>query len=718
MLFQQTFKKTLLTTSILLTLPAFANTNSGISYFDEVVVSATKTEQSKKDVSSSIETISASDLDETMSSDLKEALKYTPGVDAEGTGRFGISGFNIRGMDADQVKMMIDGVQQPTPYNPGSNEQRQYPNAIEIDTLQAIEINKGPSSTLYGSDAMAGAVVLRTKNPSDLLKTDGDEQRFGFKSGYTSADETFKTTLHWAARKDKVETLLMATYAEGGETKTYDSESRVEGSERGAANPADKKLGNLLGKTIYHINDQQNVGLTVEYYDSKYNEEELNYNGYEIMPGFVYTDNYNKDHTQRLRVGVEHEINTDMVIADTLDWSLNYQENKVTNKNYDTTDFNGRRLRERKANDTAIQFDGQLTKIIDADNSSHEITYGVNYSHNDFDLSNTDYKFDLGTVTPGSTGMPDATMQQWGIFVQDQAFLLEERLVVTTGLRYDYFVADPSTDEGYTRSFDKNQDDSFTGRLGTVYHFNDNLSLYGQISQGFKAPTVYDLYYYYDQGAIIEANPDLKAERSISYETGLRGGFEAINFELSAYYNHYKDFINDRATGENVDGKDVYERVNLDNVEIYGAEFSSTLYLDTAFNAPEGMYSRFTIAYTDGEDKKTGDTLDSIAPLTSVLGLGIDRDNYGAMTNIKMVDAKTDWQEADNWNTAGYTVVDLTAYYIPAEDLILRAGIFNLFDREYSLYSDISGKTSSTRNNPQFYSQPGRNWSVNIEYSF
>ncbi|NCO47179.1 MAG: TonB-dependent receptor plug domain-containing protein, partial [Vibrio sp.] len=211
------YTKTLLSASILLALSPTALAEE-VSRFDEVVVSATRTEQSKKDVSSSIESISSSEIAEVMADNIQQALNSTPGVEAEGNGRFGIAGFNIRGMDGSRVKMMVDGVQQPVPYNPGATEQRKYPNAIEIDTLQAIEVNKGASSTLYGSDALGGVVLLRTKNPEDVLVTEGNEQRFGIKSGYTSANEQFKTTLTWAMRQDKLETLLMATYANGSET--------------------------------------------------------------------------------------------------------------------------------------------------------------------------------------------------------------------------------------------------------------------------------------------------------------------------------------------------------------------------------------------------------------------------------------------------------------------------------------------------------------------
>lgn len=713
----QMYTKTLLSASILVALSpsSFAD---NLHQFDEVVVSATRTEQSKKDVSSSIETISAKELESTMSNDLQQALSYTPGVDALGDGRFGISSFNIRGVEGSRVKMMIDGVQQPTPYNPGATEQRKYSNAIEMDTLQAIEVNKGPSSTLYGSDALGGVVLLRTKNPDDILVTEGDENRFGIRSGYSSANDQFKTTLTWAMRQDKLETLLMATYANGHETETHSSGADIEGPDRGAQNPADSQLGNLLAKAFYQANDDHRLGLTVEYYNKQYDEDELNYNGYSIMPGFTYSDNYNEDTSERLRVGIEHQWLMSSQLADSLHWSLSYQDSRSLSKNYDTTPMNGKRRRQREASDQSIQFDTQLSKIVEIDSNAHEFTYGLSLLNNDFNLDNTDYKLNYGTSAPGSTGLPDATVIQWGLFLQDQAYLMQERLVLTAGIRYDSFEATPSVDEGYTTSYEKNKDDAFTGQLGSVYHLNPNLSIFGQISQGFKAPTVYDLYYFYNQGAIIEANPDLKAEKSLAYELGLRGQNEFANFEFSTFYNDYKDFITQTKGGEQ-NGKDVFTKENLDEVTIYGAEFSSKLYLDKAFNAPQGMYSRLAVAYADGEDKKTGDTLDSVAPLTANVGLGINRHQYGTMLNVKMVASKTDWQSETNTDVAGYTLVDLTAYYQPMQDLTLRAGLFNIFDKKYWLYNDLSGRDATGETFSQdIKAQPGRNWSINIDYQF
>ena len=716
------YNKTLLSASILLALNAPVHAED-VKEMEKIVVSATKTEQQKKDISSSIEIVSADDMSESMASDLKQALKNKPGVSAQGSGRFGLSGFNIRGIENSRIKMMIDDVQQPNSYNPGRNEQRFYSNGIEIDTLQQIEINKSPSSVAYGSGALGGLVLLRTKNPSDFLVTDQDETRFGIKTSYASVDDEFKNTATVAARKGNFEGILIGTYASGHETKTHDSGSSVEGPDRGEANPADNELQNIFAKGIYQVNDANKVGITLEYYTKDYDEKELNYNGYSIpsmRPGqssYDYEDSHNKDENSRFRVGLSHDWLLQTVITDEINWSIDFQGAESISKNHDTTNFAGKRNRERKAKENSVQLNAKATKFLDLTDSFHQFTYGLNYISSDFDLDNTDYTIGSGAAKPGATGMPDAKQKQWGLFVQNQAYLLEDQWIITTGLRYDSFETTPSTDEAFSTHYDTNKDNALTAKLGSVYHINENLSLFGQISQGFKAPTVYDLYYFYGRGAIIEANPDLKSEKSLSYEMGLRGNNNVVSFELSTFLSEYKDFITRSHTGTK-DGKEVYTKQNLNKVEIYGAELSSTLLLDEAFDAPTGSYFRFNLAYADGEDKQTGNALDSVSPLTAGISVGLKRENYGADATMRMVARKTDWSEKDNIDAPGYGLLDLTVFYSPVKDLTLRAGLFNALNKKYWSYDELDGNKGTSGFNIDGKSQPGRNWGVSVDYQF
>lgn len=721
------YKKTLLSASIIIALSPSAMAES-VATFDEVVVSATRTEQSKQDVSASIESVSSDELESSIANDLEDALKYTPGVDATTAGRFGISGFNIRGMDGDRVKVIVDGVTQTTPFNPGGGAtQAIYPNAIELDTLKSIEINKGPSSSLYGSDALGGAVVMQTKDPEDILRTEGDEHRFGIKSSYRSVDEQFKNTLTWAMRQGKLETLLIGTYSEGKETQTYGDGADISGEDRGLENPAEKDLNNILAKAYYQLNETNRLGLVFERYNYNYDERSLDgdYTMYfGPMPGLTYDNSRAQDENTRTRIGFNHEYTAPNAAFDSLLWSVDYQVTESSNANFATlTDhmgyvgYNGDRTRLREAEDKSIQLDAQLDKLVEFDSSVHEFTYGFNYKGTDFSLNNTDIFHDNGTTSPGTTTIPDAKVTEWGIFLQDNAFFLNETLVLNAGIRYDSFEADPSTDDGFTTPKDKNSNDAFTGKLGAVYHFNQSLSTFAQVSQGFKAPTVEQLYYEYETGSIFVPNPDLEAEKSTSYEIGFRGQNNNAQFELVGFFNDYDDFIDSEDLGT-VNGKESYTVVNRDAVEIKGAEFSSTILLDGAFDAPTGTYTKLSIAYAEGKDKTTGKSLDSVAPLTGIFGLGYDNVEYkfGALANLTMVAGKDDWADEDNVGLSGYGILDLTAYYRPVTDLTLRAGLFNAFDKKYWTYNDLRDKDSE--DNLDFYSQPGRNWGVSLDYEF
>lgn len=743
--------RSLLSASIILALTATAHAEE-YSIFDEVVVSATRTEQNKTDVSSSIVSVDGQDLDNQLATNLKDALDKEPGVDATTEGRFGISGFNIRGMDGDSVKVMVDGIKQPTPFNPGSkgdNTQGFYPNAIEIDTLKSLEINKGPSSTLYGSDALGGSVVMKTKDPVDVLVTEGDEHRFGIKSGYSSKDEQFKNTLTWAMRHGKLETLFIGTYAQGNETQTFGDGLDVEGSNRGLENPADKELNNVLAKAYYHLNDAHKLGVVFERYATEYDENRLDYN-YVLDMGFMGSYTYDNattlDENERIRYGFNHEWNANNAAFDKLYLQLNFQTHEMNTENFSHLiindpmgffggDYNGNRTRVRNSKDETLQLDAQFDKLIETESSYHEITYGLNYTNTDFSLTNKDYYHaDPSRDKDGTTTIPDAELIQYGLFVQDNAFLLDETLVVTAGLRYDSYEADPKSDSAFSTDKPKNSNDAITVKLGSVYHFNDELSTFAQIAQGFKAPTIEQLYYVYETGSDFTPNPDLEAEKSLSYELGLRGQTDTAQFELVGFFNDYTDFIAHKALeSKRIDGNGDpvphYTLENLDSAEIKGVEFSSTILLDKAVNAINGTYLNISVAYAEGEDKQNNRPLDTVAPLTTVLGLGYDNEEYkfGGLINVTMVDGKDNWGGDDDqtwidqggedyYKAPGYGKVDLTAYYKPIEDLTLRAGLFNVFDKKYWHYSDVP--MLKTEQDMESYTQPGRNWGINLDYQF
>ncbi|AJR08913.1 TonB-dependent hemoglobin/transferrin/lactoferrin family receptor [Photobacterium gaetbulicola] len=710
------YKLTLVASSVVLALSPSLHAQDDFSVFDEVVVSGTRSEQSIKNIPSSVSKVSSEDIEQNLSTDIKQALKYEPGVQVNGQGRFGMEDFTVRGMSGSRVKVLVDGVEQPSSYNPGADVMRKNANTFEVDTLTAIEVNKGPTSTLYGSDALGGTVLMRTKNPEDLLGA-GDDTHVGLKTGYASANDEYKATVEVANRTGDLDTMLIYTYRDGNETETHGDGADILGPERGAADPYKIESHNILAKVFYQINAAHRIGVTGEYYTRDAKGDILSGEGRDGgMPGYIYTNVHGKDKDNRYRLGFEHEWQADFTAFETLGWSLNWTESESEHNSFDHTEAKGNRNRARSGKDESLQFDLQMQKAIELATSRHEFTYGATASNDKFKLSYTDYNLDTGVSTPGSEEVPSSESEQRAVFVQDQMFFMDDRMVVTAGLRYDDYKATPDSSSG----LEQHNSDALTSRLGAVYHWNNNLSTYAQYSEGFRSPTIYEMYYDKDNsmfGYRIEANPDLKPEESQSYEVGIRANNHLGSVELAVFYNDYKNFISSKTT---MDGSvEVTRNENIGKARIYGSEFKGSLWLDEAFGAPMGSYARLSMAYLDGEDRETGNTLDTIAPFTTVVGVGYDApsDAWGTALTVTAVAAKDEWEEADNLKAPSYTVVDLTGYYRPTQDLTLRAGLFNAFDEKYWQYQDLEGATASTQGIDR-RTQPGRNWGINLDYAF
>ena len=133
---------------------------------------------------------------------------------------------------------------------------------------------------------------------------------------------------------------------------------------------------------------------------------------------------------------------------------------------------------------------------------------------------------------------------------------------------------------------------------------------------------------------------------------------------------------------------------------------------------------RAALAWAEGENKDTKEKLNTVAPLTAVFGLGYDAPSgiWGGEFVWTLVEGKSDSDvggvEQDNqFNPGGYGLVDLTSYYNVSDKLVLRAGLFNITDKKYWNLNDVNG-LSATNTGLDRYTQPGRNVSVSMSYTF
>ena len=721
---------------------------------NQVTVTATRTERALDDVASSVSVVTAEDAEKNLARDIRDLVKYEPGITVSSDSRFGLGGFNIRGMDENRVKITVDDVNQAKSFGYDRSLQSQR-NFFDIENMKRLEVVKGPASSVHGSDAIGGVVAFVTKDPADYLKGTDDDSYASIKASHNSADSSLNETLTLANRHGDLESLFVYTRRDGKERETYGGKDVV-GEGREQADPLDYSSDSVLGKLQYQINDSHSIGLTAEWLDSRTTTNMLSAYGETIddVPGFVqrhYTNQFADDEAKRIRLGFVHEWQADFVAFDDLKWSVDWQNSKSTQKTWDA--FNmiiggihrpaTNRLKTYSYEEQSIQADAVFNKAFTTGEVSHFATYGLNVEDKMITNNNNGIDLETGEELTGSSAvsnwMPEVGVTSFGLFAQNEISLMNDRLTVTPGVRYDRFDETIEQTDGYSGSTPKDQTyNSFTGRLGSVFEINDTWSTFAQYSQGFSTPDMFAKYFNYEKmNVVVLANPDLKPEESSSIEVGLRANNHMGGMEVTAFYSDYTNFIEEAALEYNSPTDATFQYRNLSDAIIRGIEFKGMLWLDTAIGAPQGTRFNSAIAWSEGrgtkEDKGViheNEPLNTIAPLTAVFSLGYDApsETWGSevmwtlvagkdsdeISNINDVSMGGDLGE-DKFAPSGYGVVDLTAYYKPHEDVTLNVGIFNAFDKQYWVWDDVRNLTH-TYEGLNRYTQPGRNYSVSVKW--
>jgi hemoglobin/transferrin/lactoferrin receptor protein len=172
----------------------------------------------------------------------------------------------------------------------------------------------------------------------------------------------------------------------------------------------------------------------------------------------------------------------------------------------------------------------------------------------------------------------------------------------------------------------------------------------------------------------------------------------------------------------------IYQWVNLTGAEVSGAEARISV------RPGSGISATLAVSYADGDGigaTGTKTPLQSIDPLKSVLSIGYDSPGgrfggkfivtYGGQKEIAETLGSSCYPTAASTPTCftgdDYVVLDVTAYVRILPDLTLRAGLFNLTDAKYWMWSDFRGlgKSSTVKD---AYTQPGRNGSVSLSFRF
>jgi hemoglobin/transferrin/lactoferrin receptor protein len=145
----------------------------------EITNSATRTPRRVDDVPATVTVVPADAVQRRGARDIKDLFRNEIDITVRAaparfsaagasTGRAGNEGINIRGLEGNQVLLLVDGIRVPNSFSFGAFATGRG-DFFALDSAQSLEVLRGPASTQFGSDVRAGAVSLHTLGPADVL---------------------------------------------------------------------------------------------------------------------------------------------------------------------------------------------------------------------------------------------------------------------------------------------------------------------------------------------------------------------------------------------------------------------------------------------------------------------------------------------------------------------------------------------------------------------
>ena len=675
---------------------------------------------------------------------------------------------NMRGLGDNRVLTLVDGIRQPWLTDP-RDDAKGGVNAFDFDSISALDITKGADSSRYGSGALGGVVNVRTLNPEDLIR---DGRNFGgiVKSTYDSADESVSGSAAAAVRSGDSWFMVQGGYKRGHER---DNQGTIGGYEadRTIANPMDFDQGNVLAKFHQYIEGGHRLGVTAEWFKRDEDIDNLLGTTSADTGSALYEPGTLKsgEIVERKRVSLSYDFlspdNTDLF--DEASVQLYWQKQSLNN----TTD--GIRLEDGRAGipgagglyygppegvyrrdnlleQTAYGLTADSSKDLTIGNNFHSLRFGgeayLQKTHQysagvdncpDVDWSTIpELSFGPGmSIGPQScrflhtnaSDMPDVDSMVLGFYVEDDIKLMDDRLTITPGIRFDWFSHNPKStaayedSPNYDPSYLRDTDDfGISPKLRFAWQATSDLELFAQWAQGFRAPSVTELYQNYGSpGSYARVgNPDLETERSDGFEIGANYDSGDLALSATVFNSYYRDFIDTvmlAPPGGEYPVGGVTGYTNRAHVNIYGVELAGR------WNITNEWRTWGSVAWTEGRDTDTDEYLNSVAPLRAIIGLGYAKETWGADVSLTAAAARD--HVSGSGGTRGfvapsYGVVDTSFWWEPeqVEGLKLQAGIFNVFDEKYWDAVSVPDGVSDTRRD--FYTEAGRSFRLSLTKTF
>lgn len=686
---------------------------------DTVTITATRTPVATQDAPATVSVIDEEQIADELVTDIKDLVRFEPGVSVPRqptrfgaalgtTGRAGNEGFTIRGLGGNRVLIQVDGVRVPDGFSFGAQGVGRG-DYVDLGLIKSVEILRGASSALYGSDGLAGAVSFITRDPKDLLR-EGQSVGGLVRAAYSSADDEFSETAIVAGRSGDWSAMAAYTRRDFHE---YENQGSVggTGATRTQANPQDGRSNAALGRLVYE-SGRHRLRLTGEYLDTHLFTDVLTGHSASV----VNLDATDTGHRWRTALdwtftgeGTVESARLALYLQDSEDSQFTFEDRNPAVDRTRLNIFNNRVY--GAAGEARFNF------------GSTEVPLRLIVGG---DISRTEQEgLRDGTVPPaGETfptrAFPDTDYTLVGLFAAGEVTL--GPVTLHPALRFDHFDLSPDMSQTFPGITPVAQDGSrVSPKIGAVVKLGNRVRLFANYAQGFKAPEPNQVNAFFGNlgfGYIAAPSPDLRPETSASFEAGVRFLGDNVRLDVTAFHADYDDFISQEVVGGSFTPTDpaIYKFINIDKAEVEGVEAKFEAWSDTGFTG------RLSIAYATGDEiapSGTRSPLLSVDPLKVVIGAGW-RDPGGRFGG-QLIATHSARKETDRagggYTPPAFTTLDLTAFAKVTDSITLRGGVFNLTDETYAWWSDVRGLSPSSTVKDA-YTQPGRNGSVSVSFRF
>ena len=665
----------------------FSQVNNQTVELDEIVLSLPFNQTLGKSVIK-VDKIIFNDLNPILQQYISKSISKLPGVSIVSTGP-GISKPSIRGLSYDRVVVYSQGVRL-------ENQQWGDEHGIGVSTsgINSIEVIKGPSYVLYGSDAMGGVLYIEPERYSNDFSVD----YMGF---YNSNYNGITNNLGIKGSSGKFSYLARANMVDNQSFSTPDGE---------------------VENTWFKENDIQ-AGL--KYETEKFSSDlRLSMNFSELgLPHMEEGHDDHDDHDDHDEEGHDdhdeegHEDHYQELSHTTLTWVNTFD----LGNDHELNVTLGRQLNDRKEfgghEEEEGHDDHEEEGHDDHDEEGHE---GHEEGEAELDMELSTNTLDISLVMPQSENLnltiganilsqenknfgheeliPDAEKKDFGLYALGQITM--ENGAALLGVRYDN--RSISSDMG-SADFS-----NFNGSVGIKRDFK-NSSLRFNIGSGYRAPNLIELFadgvhhgtFRYEKG-----NVSLVAEKSFQTDISFDINNEDSSVSFNLFYNDISDYIYTSPSRDRMDGFAVFNYMQQDS-ELYGGEISFDK--KTGF---DWLSYNTSLEYIFAESAD-GEALPFISPLTFNQVFNIDfSSNYSFEIDF-LAKAKQGRVSMFEEETDGYSILNLSGNWMTSfleNDLNIFWSVNNVFDKEY--YDHLSRfKTAGIE-------EMGRNISVGLKYKF